>query len=394
MRIKDAFIIAINNAFKQKSGSLLTILSITIGIASVLLVSSIGNSGERIIEKELENIGVNGISIYRKDATDGVPLVGKDAEALKNKFKNIQYISPMIADQGTIKFNKLNSDAILLGIGEDAGKIYNVTLLHGRLPSEFDIRSGNSVALIDNELAEKVYKRTNVINKKIVMRINGKSMELRIIGVIKTQKELIDSISNNRVPNLLYVPYTTLNNLRDTDQINHILLKTSQESEVEQYTRFLSVKKSVKNGYSSENLSTYVNNIKSITGIVSLVISAIAAISLFVAGIGIMNSTFSAARDRKKEIGICIAVGAEKGDIFLLFLLEAMIVSICGGVVGGAIGYLITVLINNIISVNLIFNVKIFFTAEVLAIFLGILFAIVPAMKAASLNPIDALSAT
>ncbi len=394
MRIKDAVIIAISNAFKQKSGSLLTILSITIGIASVLLVSSIGNSGEKMIEKELKNIGVNGIAIYQNDVANGVPLVEKDAEKLKNKFRNIQYISPMIADQGTIKFNKLNSDAILLGIGEDAGKIYNVTLIHGRLPSEYDIRSGNSVALIDNELAEKVYKRTNVVNKKIVMRINGKSKELRIIGVIKSQKELIDNISNNRVPNLLYVPYTTLNELRNTDEINHILLKTSQEGEAEQYTKFISVSKSVKNGYSLENLSSYVNNIKSITGIVSIIISAIAAISLFVAGIGIMNSTFSAARDRKKEIGICIAVGAKKGDIFLLFLIEAIFVSVCGGAIGGVIGYLITMIINNTLNVNLIFNVNIFITAEVLAIFSGTLFAIIPAMKAASLNPIDALSST
>ena len=147
----------------------------------------------------------------------------------------------------------------------------------------------------------------------------------------------------------------------------------------------------MKNGYLAENISSRMNDVKFLTSMISMLISAISAISLCVAGIGIMNTMFSSTYERSREIGICMALGATGRDILFLFLFESIIIALFGGSIGALLGLLITFVFSDILNISVYLSFKMFFVAEVVSLACGSIFSIIPAIKAARLNPIAAL---
>lgn len=393
MYIKDVLKVALLNALRGRTRSVLTALSIMIGVSSVLLVSSIGTSGEALITREIEKMGLQGISVYQTKEDNSVPLHADDAKKLENRFKTIEQTLPIVFETGTYKMNNLTSNAAILGVGEKADKVYNVSVLYGRIPNESDVKKKARVVVIDDELAYKTYRRSNVVGKELVLKINNVNEKMRIIGVIKSQKDGINQMLGNNLPDIVYMPYSTLNELRESDRLNQITVKCVNEytSDGSEFAEYLSNIKSSPGGYTTENLSQRVNEIKSITGLVSLLISAIAGIALCVAGLGVMNTMFSSTAERKREIGVCMAIGARSTDILMCFLMESIIIALIGGTLGAIIGCAITMVISNILNLGFIFNIKSFVTAEIVSFICGGLFSAIPALKASKLQPIDAL---
>ncbi len=393
MSIKDVLKIASINAFRGKTRSALTALSVMIGVSSVLLVSSVGSSGEKLITKELEKLGLSGVSVYQSQDKNSVPLVAEDAKKLEKRFDNILMTLPVVLEIGTFKMNQIMSNAVLFGVGEQADQVYNVTLLHGRVPNKSDMKKAGRVVVVDNELALKTYRRTNVVGKDLVVKFNGYNEKFKIIGVIKSQKDGINQMFGNNMPDFLYLPYSTLNELRGKDEISQIAIKCIGEynSDGAEFAEYLSNIKSAPNSYTSENVSSKMGEVKSIAGLISLFISAVAGISLCVAGLGIMNTMFSSTAERKREIGVCMAVGATSGDILLCFLFESIMIALIGGTLGAVIGCSITFIISNLLNLGFIFNFKTFAAAEIVSFFCGGVFSVIPAFKASRLEPIEAL---
>lgn len=393
MYIKDVLKIAIMNALRGKTRSFLTALSIMIGVSSVLLVSSIGTSGETLITREIEKMGLQGISLYQTKDANSVPLNADDAKRLEKRFKTIEQTLPIVFETGTYKMNNFTSGAAILGVGEKADKVYNVSVLHGRIPNDSDVKKKARVVVIDDELAYKTYRRSNVVGKELVLKINNTNEKMQIIGVIKSQIDGINQMLGNNLPDIVYMPYSTLNELRESDELNQISVKCVNEyiSDGSEFAEYLSNVKSSPGSYTTENLSQRVNEIKSITGLISLLISAIAAIALCVAGLGVMNTMFSSTAERKREIGVCMAIGARSTDILMCFLTESIIIALIGGTLGAIIGCVITFEISNILNLDFIFNIKSFLTAEIVSFICGGLFSAIPALKASKLQPIDAL---
>lgn len=393
MRIKDVLKISLINAFRGKTRSALTALSVMIGVSSVLLVSSIGSSGEKLVTKELEKLGLSGVSVYQSQDKNSVPLVAADARKLEKRFDNILMTLPVVLEIGTFKMNQIMSNAVFFGVGERADQVYNVTLLHGRAPNTSDIKKAGHVVVIDDELALKTYHRTNVVGKDLVIKFNGNNVKLTVIGVIKSQKDGINQMFGNNMPDFLYLPYSTLNELRGTDEISQIAIKCTGEynSDGAEFAEYLSNIKSAPNSYTAENVSSRMGEVKTITGLISLFISFIAGISLCVAGLGIMNTMFSSTVERKREIGVCMAVGATSKDILLCFLFESIMIALIGGTLGAVIGCSITFIISNLLNLGFIFNFKTFVVAEIVSFFCGGVFSAIPAFKASRLEPIDAL---
>lgn len=393
MKFFDIIKLAAKNTFRGGVRSALTALSITVGIMAVMLISSIGISGSALINGEIEKTGLQGVSVYKaEDAPAAASLTEKDVDRLKKRFKIIENAIPMIMDMGQIKLNKFNSQTIVFGVGADADKVYNIRILHGRIPNKADIKLKKKIAVIDDELAIKAYKRTNVVGKKIKVAIGNKSDFCEIIGVIGSQKDGVNKMFGNSIPDFVYVPYSTLNELRQSEEITQIAIKcTDSENDGMAFAEYLSKTKGIKNGYMAENLSSRMGEIKSLTSLVTMIISAISAISLCVAGIGIMNSMFSSTSERSREIGVCMAIGATGKDILLCFLFESIFIALFGGSIGALFGFLITYILSNVLNIEMIFNIKMFLTAELISLLCGSMFSVVPAIKASRMNPIAAL---
>ena len=181
--------------------------------------------------------------------------------------------------------------------------------------------------------------------------------------------------------------------MRNSDTVSQIAVKCTgnDNQDGRRYAEYLSKKKGLSDAYVSENMETKMDEIKTITGFVSLIISAIAAISLCVAGIGIMNTMLSSTTERYREIGICMAVGARSRDILLCFFVESIIISLIGGTGGAIIGWLATLGISNAIKVESVYSIKTFLYAEIISVFCGAFFSVLPALKASKLDPIITL---
>ncbi len=391
MLIRDVLKLSAINAFRGRTRTILTILSVTIGIASVLLVSSIGTSGEAVIIREIEKLGLEGVSVYKNEMGSGTILTAADVEKLKSRFKEIEAAIPIVVEIGSFKMNRTEGSSVLLGVGGAADSVYDVKILHGKIPKESDVISKKRIAVIDDELAMKTYKRTNVVGKKILIGINGKNEEFEVFGVIRSQKDGINKFFGNNIPDFVYLPYTVLNEMRNKNEITQISIKSSNKgTDGSNFADYLNKIKG-EEAYLSENVSTKMEEIKSITGLISLLITTIAAIALCVAGIGIMNSMFSSCTERRREIGVCMAIGAGFGDILMCFLFEAIIISILGGFAGAAIGILGGSAVSKILNLQYEFNLITLVVAEIISVLFGIVFSIMPAIKAARLDPIKAL---
>ena len=393
MYLRDVLKLALMNVFRGKTRNFLTVLAITIGVSSVLLVSAFGTGGEKLINSELQKLGLRGISVFQNQSSDSVPLDEEDAARLEKRFKYIKKALPIVLETGKIKLNKTSSDAILLGVGAYPEEVYNVTLLHGKTPDKADIDKKNRVVVIDDELALKAYKRKNIVGKYITIEFNEKKEIFTIIGVIKSQKEGINQLLGNSLPNFIYLPYSTLNDLREKTDISQIAVScvSGYTSEGTEFSDFLSKVKSAPGSYSSKNVSAKISEIKSISGLVSSVMSAVAGIALLVAGIGIMNAMLSSASERKREIGILMAIGAKKRNVLICFLCEAVVIVTLGGMLGALIGLIFLNGISKFIEFKVMFDFKTFLATEIISFICGIVFAIIPAFKASNVNPIIAL---
>jgi putative ABC transport system permease protein len=186
-----------------------------------------------------------------------------------------------------------------------------------------------------------------------------------------------------------------LNSIRNSNSITQIAIKCADNVLPEEIgkktTDFLSRSKDSPDGYSSENITGYVDNLKSIANIVAILISAIAAISLGVAGLGIINTTLSSVVERRKEIGICMAVGAKPMDISTCFLTEAIIISVVGGTVGAISGVGLSMLVTSILNMQSVISLNKILAAEIVSVLCGSIFSVIPARLASRLDPIAAL---
>ncbi len=394
MFIGDIFRIGAKNLRTNRMRTWLTVMSIAIGVASVVLIVSMSDSGQQAVSDELDKLGIHGMTLYSKNA-ETMPLTVEDVEKIKEKIPEISDALPLVVEYGSYRIKNTNGDTVIWGIDDGISNVMTLDLLFGRLPNETDVRFKKNVAVVDSELAKKVYKRENIVGKNIVLTIGNESEKFEIIGIISSQKDGINQISGGMIPDFMYIPYTTANRMTATYDIDQIAINCMSELPAEQVGKkaveVLNRENNTKDGYSTENLTGHVNSLKSIVGLIGLLLSAIAAISLCVSGLGIMNTTLSSAGERKKEIGICMAIGARKRDIAMCFLAESALISAIGGAIGGVSGLGISVLIIKLLNMKFSFSIKNLLLVEAVAIFCGIVFAVLPAISASKLDPITAL---
>jgi len=397
MSFIEAFKIALTSILDNKMRSILTMLGLIIGISSVVTIVSLGNGTQSAMKENFESLGINRISISqsrRATLTPKEQLTSSDMELLKNYFPDeIDTITPRLTQSSTVLENIDDTGVSLVGVSSDSFETLNLEMLTGRFVNDFDIDSRNKRIVIPSDLATEIFGSTDCLGEKIFLRTEKTSTAFQIIGVY----ESTETLSGYSTPSI-YISYTTVNDLYNLgDKISGIQIGINenydQDTVADEILSLLERRhgNEGENKYSVFNAEEQMEMVTETLNTVTLFISAIAAISLVVGGIGIMNIMLVSVTERTREIGIRKALGARKKDILSQFLIESVTISIFGGILGALFGMIFTEIASTVMDMNTKLSLNSLFISIIFSSSIGIFFGIYPANKASKLDPIVAL---
>lgn len=382
------------NLGRKRIRTILTILGISIGVSSVILISSISQCGTNALTNELDSLGLSGLSISASQEAEQVSLSEDDLKAVKNT-EQVEQAMPVLMQSTDIYAREIDSKALLWGIDSDANQIISINVLYGRSISSRDVKARSNVCLVDENFSQSAYSRSNIVGKKVSILCGGVQEEFTVVGVVKTGSGLLQNMIGEYIPTFVYIPYTTMQNALGKDSFDQIAVKIESGANVdivgEQIVKNLERMSGIVDGYASNNLMKQKDGLTNMLDIITLVLSAVGAISLLVASLSIMTVMLVSVNERTREIGIKKSIGAKKSAILLEFLLEAVLITLIGCVVGILFGYGISYAGASYFHMSLSFRVDILLLAVGFSLVTGIIFGVYPAAKASNLKPVDAL---
>lgn len=401
MNILESIQVSLGAIFANKMRSLLTMLGIIIGISSVITVVALGEGSQRAIDMEFEQFGAGRAYLsmnWRENYSMKDLLTSDDIDVLKRTFSNeIEAMVPNVYERGKIKSKSEKIDVSITGGDENYIKIEKVDMIKGRYLTDEDVKGKRPVSIIDKEMALEIFGRTNVLGESIDIEIWESQVSLFIIGIYEKPKSTLQAMGGQTLGNI-FVPYTTLEKITGGgDYYWNVEMSIRKETDTNSVTQKMIRLIEKRHGNEGENkymvqtAEGELESINKITGIITLVIGAIAAISLLVGGIGVMNIMFVSVTERTREIGIRKAIGAKRKDILMQFLVESVIVSGIGGIIGTIIGVGLAFIVSSFIKIPPGVSISTISIAWVFSAGVGIFFGIYPANKASKLDPIDAL---
>jgi putative ABC transport system permease protein len=409
MILRYAFKTAISGLRTHKSRSFLTILGIVIGITAIIVVMSLGNGAQNLILSEVQSIGPRviavspgrqptGPSAFLSTMTDS--LKNKDLTALENKgnVPHLDSIMPVVFGSEPASYGSNTYRPTIFGVTPLFSQIYNVYPSQGRGFTDDEVKSYANVAVIGSKVKDQLFANDDPIGQKI--KINSKSFE--VIGVLTTsgQSSFLD------FDDAVVVPYTTAQQyIFGIKYFNRLVIEANSEAAVPQTVQDVkitlrnshNITDPTKDDFFVETQAQAMEIVGTITSVLTLFLAAVAAISLLVGGIGIMNIMLVSVTERTKEIGLRKALGATERDILTQFIMEAVILTATGGVIGILLGaglsFMIAFVLTKILALGWLFSFPIAGAAWGLGVsaFVGLAFGIYPALRAARLNPVDAL---
>ena len=390
----DLFRSALKNLRRRSGRISLTILGIAIGVASVVLIGNISQCGSDALTGELDSLGLGGLSVSMSSTSEGGRLTETELENVRAA-DGVAEATPVLMQNASISSVLSSSSAFLWGIDSTAEDIISLQVLYGRLISKSDVKAASNVCLVDESFAQSAYKRDNIVGKKVSVSCSGRTEEFEVIGVVKTGSGLLQNLIGDYVPSFVYAPYTTVQNFMGRSSFDQIAVKVDDGANVdrvgETITAGLSRLTGIQDGYVSNNLVKQRDGLANILEIITLVLSAVGAISLLVASLSIMTVMLVSVSERTREIGIKKSIGASKTVILLEFLFEAVFLTLIGCAFGIVIGYLVSYAGASYFGMTLRFRIDIMLLAVGFSTLTGVIFGVYPAMKAAALKPVDAL---
>ena len=391
----ESFRMSVQAIVAHKMRSLLTMLGIIIGIASVVSVVALGKGSQEKILSDISSMGTNTISIYPgkgfgdRRSSRIKTLTVADAEAISQQ-SYVDSTTPQTSSSGTLTYRNTDLTGQLYGVGDQYFDVRGLELESGRLFDASDVKSDAQVVVIDRNTRNKLFdEATDPLGKVILF----KKRPLTVIGVLKEQ----NSSFMNSDSLQLYAPYTTvMHQITGESYTNSIIvkIKDTADSQVAQkgLTELLTVRHGTEDFF-MRNSDSIKQTIESTTGTMTLLISCIALISLVVGGIGVMNIMLVSVTERTREIGVRMAIGARQSNILQQFLIEAVLICVIGGLAGVLISVVISMLFNHFVTdFAMSFSMVSIIGAVLCSTAIGVLFGFMPANRASKLNPIDALA--
>lgn len=393
--------IALMNIKSNKGRSILTMLGIIIGISSVIMVISIGNGVRGQVNSELEGLGGGQIAFYvdstRKDTT--VTFNQSDFDMIMEQVEHVKGVTPSYGSWGTAEGPKGDFDIIMSG--GTTGLQYASTdpIIKGKYFTQNDYDAGSNVCVISEASAVALFGTTDVVGMSFDATFWGITQELRIVGIRKDNASALINMGYGVTTIQAEVPLTFMGNkfgyyIDDFDQFYVIAESSEYSTEVASKVMTLLENRHNCRGENQimmESFTDYTAQFDTILGFITIFISFVAAISLLVGGIGVMNIMLVSVTERTREIGIRKSLGARTGSILLQFLAEAGIITLLGGIIGIVLGILGAIGIGSIAGVSPQVSAGTVIVASIFSCGVGIFFGIYPAKKAARLSPIEAL---
>ena len=385
---------AVNAIVTHKMRSLLTMLGIIIGIASIICVVALGNGSQKQVLDNISSLGTNTLDIFNgkgrgdRNANRKKNLTVADSDFIKKQLF-VDNVTPNVSGSGTIVYGNNSYTASLRGVGEGYLDVKGLSLALGRDLTAEDIKTNNQVALIDENIKNQLFPNENPLGKTVIFD----KKPFRIVGQVLSNSNI--TMSTDTL--YLYTPYTTaMNKVTGDKHINSITVKVKDNMDMQLaekvITDILTARHKEKDFFIM-NSDTLKRTVESTTNAMKLLISSIACISLVVGGIGVMNIMLVSVTERTKEIGIRMAIGAKQHNILQQFLIEAILICMLGGALGVSIALVFTYTFNFFSSgFTMIISPVSVIAGVVCSTLIGVMFGYMPAKNASELDPINALS--
>lgn len=385
---------ALRNIFRRRGRSLLTIIAIAIGVASVVLIGTIGQIGKTAVEHEINSLGIGGISVAADKRLCLTQLYEDDLEVIRS-LSAADGAIPVIMKYGRAMMHNLITQTVAWGVGEGADQIISLEMLHGRLIESRDIAEKSLVCVLDENAAVNFYGRSNVVGKKLLLMLDSCELELEVVGVVASGGNALQGMIGEYFPSFVYVPYSTLQEATGQKWFDQIAVRLADGEDADgmgdRIVKALEMRSGIKGGYIAQNMAQQREKLTRLMDIVAASLSGIAAISLVVSGLGTTTVMLMSVRERTREIGIKRAIGARRGNIMSEFVLEAALLSLSGGLIGAISGAGLAAVLQLLLKMNVALDAALIFFCAAVSTLGGVVFGVYPAHRAAALNPVEAL---
>ena len=398
---KESFLMAWASLIANKMRSILTMLGIIIGVAAVIALVSIGNGVKQDIQNSISSLGSNLLMVMPgAPRTPGVRPSQGSMKSLKvsdyqaiSKLDGVKAASPYTANSYVTIYQSKNWTTTVSGVSSNFQDVNNWTMAEGRFISSKNVENRERVAVVGQTVVKNLFAGEDPVGKEIRV----KNIPFRVIGVLNSKG---NGTMGNDQDDTIFIPYTTaMERVEGVDYLRMVYVVANDDNGIDRLQSDIENLLRVRHGIKDTNLDDFnIQNMKSImetmeqtTGTLTLFLGAVAAISLVVGGIGIMNIMLVSVTERTREIGIRKALGATYFVIVTQFLIEAVVISLMGGLIGIALGIGASKLIGLASGMSTVISVPTIVLSFAFSMAIGLVFGIYPARKEAKLNPIDAL---
>ena len=398
---KESFLMAWASLIANKLRSLLTMLGIIIGVAAVIALVSIGNGVKQDIEDSISSLGSNLLVVLPgAPRTPGARLSQGSMKSLKisdyeafAKLEGVKAASPMTNGSYVVIYQNKNWTTSVAGVNSNFQDVNNWTMTSGRFFSDKNVQNRERVAVVGQTVVKNLFADEDPVGKEIRV----KNIPFRVIGVLKSKG---NGTMGNDQDDTVLIPYTTsMERVEGIDYLRRVYVVAKDDESIDRLQadieNLLRVRHNIKDtnldDFNIQNMKSIMETVAQTTGTFTLFLGTVAAISLVVGGIGIMNIMLVSVTERTREIGVRKALGATYSVIVTQFLIEAVVISLMGGFIGIAFGIGASKVIGMVSGMSTIVSVPTIIMSFAFSMAIGLIFGIYPARKAAKLNPIDAL---
>ncbi|WP_129125746.1 ABC transporter permease [Geomonas oryzae] len=378
--------------------SFLTVLGIVIGVAAVVVMVTLGNGATKSVSDQISSMGSNLLMVMPGQrfgpGSDAAPsFKSADIEAIRSQISSAEWVAPITGKSATTVYQSKNWPTVVSGTTNDYFHAGNWELSAGRMFSDAEERGGKAVCVIGETVRQKLFGRQNPVGSEIRV----KEFSCEVVGVLKSKGQ--SGMGSDQDDSIIMPLRTVQRRLTGTQDVSRFTVSVRKGASIDAATKQLTLllRERRKIGENEEDdfrvmdTRQITQTLTSTTKILTMLLSAVAAVSLLVGGIGIMNIMLVSVTERTREIGIRLAIGALEREVLLQFLVEAVVLSSMGGVAGIVLATLSSMALAHAMNIPYLFDVKINLLSFLFSAAIGVIFGFFPARRAAGLNPIDAL---
>jgi len=394
----NTLLLALRAIRRNVMRSILTVLGIVIGVAAVVTMVTLGNGATRSVSDQIASMGSNLLILtpgqrFGPGATAAPRFKTEDADAIRNQIAGISAVAPVINTTVTTVFQASNWSTTAVGSNTDYFSSGNWELADGRLFSVAEMRAGKAVCVIGQTLRQKLFGATDPVGSTIRV----KQFSCQVIGLLRSKGQ--SAMGQDQDDTVVLPLKTVQRRLVGRQDVNRIMISVADSGSIDKATEDLTalmrerrkLTATEDNNFQVLDTRQIADTLTSTTKILTMLLGAVAGVSLLVGGIGIMNIMLVSVTERTREIGIRLAIGALEREVLMQFLIEAVALASLGGLVGLALATAASMGLSSLMGIPYVFDPTINLVAFLFSAAIGVIFGYVPARRAARLDPIEAL---